>query len=244
MTGRARDLALQQIRSNIDENGSHIYVVSGGPLPRFAYTIGVRSLLGAELILAGAAFYSAEDVARILNQAVAMVRLQPERRELGVEIDSFGSFSLRNADASWTTALMLGALDFYGEKQIAALQLVPDHEHWTVDVPNLAQRWNATAEPVWQWLYEPWRLSVSARSVATTNLDALRGERITEAARWEEDQWELFAGSGPDLARDQIRVVPLATLLAVDESLTAVTGLQVGRALWREPLEAEWRSWG
>jgi hypothetical protein len=37
-----RAKALRLIRRNIDEHGFHIYVVSGGPLPRYAYTIGLR----------------------------------------------------------------------------------------------------------------------------------------------------------------------------------------------------------
>jgi len=72
----------------------------------------------------------------------------------------------------------------------------------------------------------------------------LRGERVTEAARWESDQWELFAGPGPDVTPDQVRMVPLATLLAIDATLQPVVQLDVGRALWRDDQGGDWQAWG
>jgi hypothetical protein len=75
-----------------------------------------------------------------------------------------------------------------------------------------------------------------------TNLDALRGAPITEACRWEEDEWEMFAGAGPDVAEEDARLVPLGCLLASDPSLAAVVDLEVGKGLWREPGGA-WVPW-
>jgi hypothetical protein len=72
---------------------------------------------------------------------------------------------------------------------------------------------------------------------------ALRGARITEASRWEKNEWELFAGSGPETPREEIRVVPIATLLAVDPSLQRVVDMNVGQSLWRDASENEWHDW-
>lgn len=234
---------LELIRDNIGKYGLHIYLIPAGTLPRYAYTIGLREAIGAELILAGASFYSAEDVKRIINEVAAKLRTGIDWQRSVLEVSSLGLFSLRKVDSSWAEPLMLGALDFYGVRKIEAFQIVPDQNHSLIDVPNLAEPWSVTAEPVWRWLHEPWMYGVPPKSVAVTNLDALRGVRVTEAARWEDDQWELFAGAGPDVPRENIRVVPLGTLLAVDESLNAVTHLEVGQALWRDSAELEWHSW-
>ena len=34
---------------------------------------------------------------------------------------------------------------------------------------------------------------------------ALRGERVTEAVGWEDVEWELFVGAGPDVPNDDLR---------------------------------------
>ena len=138
---------------------------------------------------------------------------------------------------------MVGALDFYRETDLPALQIVPDEAHWTIDVPDLSEPWSAKASPIWQWLQEPWRYPVPSKSKAVTNLAALRGERITEAMRWEEDEWDLFAGPGPDVPKDEIRVIPLGTLLGHDETLGSVVNLPIGSGLWRDDA-SEWHPWG
>jgi Domain of unknown function (DUF4262) len=243
MENHDKKLALAQIQSNVARYGHHIYLIPAETVPRIAYTIGLSANKGAELILVGASFYSAEEVARIINTIAANFSSQADCRQMTIQVESLGTFSLRKAEPSWTNELLLGALDYYQATEISAFQIVPDEEHRTIDVPDLSQPWSATVEPVWQWLHEPWMLPISSRSVATTNLDALRGERITEAARWDEDSWELFAGSGPDTPRGEIRSVPLATLLAVDDSLSAVVELDVDQALWRNPSDVTWHRW-
>jgi len=45
----------------------HITLVIAGAIPRFAYTIGISRIIGAELIFTGGAFYSAEEVKEIIN---------------------------------------------------------------------------------------------------------------------------------------------------------------------------------
>jgi hypothetical protein len=44
----SRKEALSCIRDNITRSGHHIYLVSGGATPRFAYTTGVHESIGVE----------------------------------------------------------------------------------------------------------------------------------------------------------------------------------------------------
>jgi hypothetical protein len=234
--------ALDRIRENIARSGHHVYVVSGGATPRFAYTIGISESLAVELILAGAVFYMKDEVLKIINGTAAQLKAQRDREVF--EVTGQGLFTLRKADASWTTALMLGAFDYYQKRDIPALQIVPDEAYWTVDVPDMSVPWNATTAPVWRWLYEPWTYPVPKGSTTATNLAALRGNRITEVTRWEEDAWEIFAGAGPDVTEEQMRVVPLGTLLGTDPSLVAAVHLAIGDGLWRDAEPgSEWHPW-
>lgn len=237
-----KKLALDRIRENIARKGLHVYVVLGAAAPRYAYTIGLTESTGAELVLAGASFYSNDDVVDIINDIAAQLKRNPNRLEF--EVHGQGSFSLRKVHVNWGKALMLGALDYYQVSEVAAFQLVPDEDHWTVDIPNLGASWSLTTEPVWRWFYEPWTYPVPEKSVAATDLAALRGERITEAMRWEEDQWEIFAGDGPDIPKDEVRVVSLGSLVAADESLVPVVHLGLEEGLLRDPEpDSEWRPW-
>jgi len=235
-------MPLDLVRENISRSGQHIYVVSGGEIPRFAYTIGVSESVGVELILAGAVFYMYDEVVKIINAVAAQLKSQ---RDLEAsQVDRLGSFTLRKAHSSWAGLLMLGACDYYKKRDIPALQIVPDKAHWTIDVPDMSAPWSASSEPVWQWLEEPWTFPVPKDSTAATNIAALRGERITEVTRWEDNEWEMFAGSGPDVAEDDIRVIGLGTLVAVDKSLLPVMSLTIEEGLWRDAGPAsEWHPW-
>ena len=242
MTREDRERALSNIRENIAHNGYHLYVVSGGMQPRFAYTIGLSPKIGKELILAGAIIYMYEEVTQIIKGVAEALSSDPALERSEGRIGRDGSFTFRHVDPSWATTLMLGALDFYQTPEVAALQIVPDKKHWTVDVPNMTTVWSPDVSPVWRWLKEPWSYGVPASSHAVTNLDALRGAAVTEACRWEEDYWELFAGAGPETQDEQKRVVPLGTLLGADPSLLPVLDLRVGEGIWREE-HSDWRSW-
>lgn len=239
-----RNAARAAIEASINRFGWHTYVVSGGDAtPRFAYTIGLFSQIGRELVLAGAAYYSLAQAKRIINEVAEKAKSGEYASMTSIVLNSLGTFTLRTAHLSWTKALMLGALDYFGLTQVPALQIVPDSNHMTVDVPDMSRPLDTTVEPVWQWLQSPWAEPVPESSIVTTNLQALQGRRITEAARWEVDQWECFAGPGPDVRREDARVIPLGTLLAVDPTLAAVVRLPVGGAIWRDETEATWHKW-
>src|ERR1043166_457956 len=127
--------ALDRIRENIARSGHHIYVVSAGTTPRFAYTIGISELVGVELILAGAIFYMKDEVVKILNEIAAQLKAQRTREVF--KVAGLGSFTLRKVDSSWAAEFMLGAFDYYQNRDIPALQIVPDNAHWTIDVPDM-----------------------------------------------------------------------------------------------------------
>jgi hypothetical protein len=104
--------------------------------------------------------------------------------------------------------------------------------------------WNTVTARAWRWLHEPWMYPVPINSVVITDLAALRGSRIVEATRWEEDEWEMFSEAGPEIPKDQLRVVPIGILLTADASLAPILDLQLGKGLRRVDPESEWRSWG
>ena len=237
--GDDRAQMLDRIRESIASVGHHVTLVQGGIVPRFAYTIGLSDRGDApELVLAGTSTLSGAEVKTVLD-AVAPRAAAPEGEPIVVE--GVGSFALAPADPTWARRLLLGVFDFYGGRDVPVGQVVPLGDLWTVDVPDLSRPFGS--EPVWRWLEEPWPYEVPESSVTATNLDALRGHPVTEAARWEDDEWEMFHGSGPDTPEADVRFVPLATLLGFDPTLDAVARLDVGRAIQREA-GGEWEAWG
>jgi hypothetical protein len=233
--------ALEIIERNIADFGHHIYLVTGEASPRFAYTIGLSSTVGSELLLAGASFYSADQVRQIINRIGDVLKQSGDVSK--VDLDELGTFTLKKASPEWIESLMLGAVQYYSGKSVSAWQVLPDEDHWTVDVPKLHESPTAAANRPWTWFFEKWPYRVPRHSIAMTNLAALKGATITEAARWEETEWELFAGPGPDVKREDARVVPLGVLLGADATLRAVVDLEVGGALWRDDEGGDWNVW-
>lgn len=183
-----------------------------------------------------------DEVGTIINDIAGQLKTEPDQRVF--EVTGLGSFTLRKVDSSWASEFMLGAFDYYQRREIPALQIVPDKAHWTIDVPDMSAPWSATTEPVWRWLKEPWTFPVPEDATATTHLAAFRGERATEAMRWEEDDWEIFAGDGSDVPKDAMRVVPLGTLVGAGESVVPTVYLPIGEGLLRVPdPDSEWHPW-
>jgi len=241
MQDKKQFLAL--IHSNIIKYGYHITIVNSSTEPRYAYTIGLRNLLGFELIFAGGIYYLKDDLYAIFNSMIKSLDKGSNLREQKL-VNSLGDFSLKKVDPSWTKLMILGAFDFYKINNIEAFQIIPDKNHYTLDVPDMSKKWNPLTEPVWKWLNCEWDLPVPNTSTAITNLKALYGEAVTEVMRWEEDEWEMFSGPGPDVPKEDIRIVSLTTLLGIDESLHPVLKLNIGKGLWRESVHSQWNQWG
>lgn len=234
--------AKRRIAASIEQFGRHIYSIQGGGSPRFSYTIGLTEQKRPELVLAGAATIPTREVGRLLN-------LLADDWERGLqgefEFESFGRFRLGPVHPSWTSRMLLRALEHYAPQQVSVCQVKPAFE--CIDVPAMDQPYSPTTHPVWQWLDGGWPYAVAPDSVAVTNLDALQGYAISELARWEEQEWEMFSGAGPEIPREEIFRVPLGTLLAFDRSLEAALELAVGTGLYREHDEdgraLPWKPW-
>jgi hypothetical protein len=237
-----RQAALNEIRDSIAQHGFHTYVVTGGGYPHFGYTIGLTESLGAEITLAGSYFYRLDDVSKVIYSVRNALMPSVDWNTSRAETEAWGTFSFRKVNTSWATALMLGAFDYYPRKSIEAYQIVPDEAHWTIDVPDLSQPWSPTHTPGWRWLNEEWMYPVPKDSVALTDLNVLRGARITEVMRWEEDEWEIFSGAGMEIPESERRVVPLGVLVEADKSLLPAIDLHVRTGFWRDE-NSEWTPW-
>jgi hypothetical protein len=230
------------IKSNIVQHGFHITVVGGAIEPRFAYTIGLLDRLAFELVFAGGIYYMKDEVLQIIREIVNNLKTTSGLMDQRITIEHLGEFSFLPVDPSWSKLMLLGAFDYYNKAEIQAYQIIPDANHFTYDIPDMSKEWSLS-EPVWQWLVREWDYSVPAKSKVITNLEALKGEPITEMARYEEDEWEMFAGSGEDTKEEDGRIVSLGTILGIDSSLLPALDLEIDQGLWRTDRDSEWQNW-
>ncbi|MDO7853287.1 DUF4262 domain-containing protein [Hymenobacter convexus] len=238
-----REDFLRKIESNISQHGYHVTIVTGSELPRFAYTIGCKETLGSEFVFAGGENYSQFDISEIFNETASTAKKESDWHNLSVSIASLGSFSVVQADKSWSKLLTLGVFDYYNQTEIQVWQILPDANHRTLDVPDMSKNFEVSAQPIWQWLSRKWNYPVPSGSMAVTNLAVLFGERAIEATRWEKDGWEIFSGAGPDTPKEEMRIVPLGLLIGIDKSLEPVVHLEIGKGLWRDSDGLEWNNW-
>ena len=237
-----REQFLNEIQSNIKRYGYHVTIVNGKLEPRYAYSIGLKNIIGKELIFAGGVFFNKEGVFKIFQDVV--IEIQKAERLIGNSIiSSLGIFSLRATHPTWSRLMMLGVYDFYNDDKIEALQILPSKENYTLDIPDMSIEFDQT-EPIWKWLVKEWDLKVPMDSSVITDISAMQGETIVEVMRWEDNEWEMFSGPGPDVPKAQKRVVSLATLLGVDTTLTPSINLPIGKGMWRDALESDWTPWG
>ncbi|MEZ4370565.1 MAG: DUF4262 domain-containing protein [Polyangiaceae bacterium] len=222
----SRDEASAQVAHHIETRGQHVHLVHPTSVPGWGHTIGLSAELGYELILAGAAYYSTDEVMHVLNGVAASVR--GGAREPCAVAD-LGRFTLGSCDASWSEQLLTRAATHYGSTIISARQLIPDTEHWTLDTPDLSQAFTASAAPAWRWLVEPWALPIPESAHVATSLDILRGAPATHVARFEADTYEAFSDEPPEDAA--VRVVPISVMLAADPRMQVLLSLELGAAL-------------
>lgn len=212
----------ERIRTNIDTHGYHVTHVKAGDAPSFAYTVGLTELNRPEVIFAGGMLLNRSEIIPMIDRAAQVPQDLPP------------------VHPTWAKHLLLGAFDFYVSP--TAVQLLPDAEHRTLDVPDLSQRFDPAGEPAWRWLIDPCPHELPPDAMAATDPDALRGEPISEGMRWEDNHWELYSRPGPDVPNATQRIVPLQLLLALDPSLEPFIHLDSEQGLWREPF-GDWRAW-
>lgn len=241
-----REKFLAEIKSNIEKYGFHITIVNSHTEPRYAYTIGLYSKFGFELIFAGGVFYMKDEVISIINSIVNKLKDVNLLENPLVLIEDLGEFSLTKVDNSWCEMMLLGAFDFLKLEKINAWQIKPNESFFTLDIPDMSKKWDENTHPVWQWLDKEWDLAIPENSTIVTDIDSLKGNKVTEVMRWEEEEWEMFSTSSDEILKENIRVVPFGTLLGIDNSLYPAINLDIGKGLWREREtdDFEWNDWG
>lgn len=232
---------LEKVKNNIDNHGCHITMVIDGVQPRYAYTIGTSRIFEAELIFAGGLFYMENEIFQIINEIVEIIKTSGFNNEYYQS--SLGRFKISKVHNSWSRLMMLGVYDFYGKKEISALQIIPSGENNTLDIPDMSKKWSIDSQPIWKWLSKEWDYPVPKDSKIITNLDALKGAPITEVMRWEVDEWEAFAGAGTEVNKDEIRIISVGTLIGIDKSIEPILKLNTGKGIWRDSEELLWNNW-
>jgi hypothetical protein len=238
-----RNQFLSLIGSNIDKYGYHVTIVNSTLEPRYAYTIGLTKLLGFELIFAGGIYYMKDQLFVIIDTIVEELKSGKKTNET-IRVSNLGNFTLNEVLMSWSQLTMLGVFDYYKLDQISAMQIKPDSNHYTADIPNMSKEFHVSSNPIWQWLEREWSYSVPSNSTVITNIASFCGKPITEVMRWEENEWEMFAGAGPDVDERDKRVVSLATIIGLDSSLKCVVDLEIGKGVWRDAVDLIWHKWG
>lgn len=225
-----------RIATAIRATGCYRYLVSAVSAPRFAYTVGLSESLGFELVLAGAAAYSKDEVLAVLALASSQLKGR-DSLETG-----HGKFVCKPVSPAWMSVLLLGARDYYGEgRALSALQLVPDAENFTLDTPDLSVARQERANRAWRYL-DDWPFSVPKRCLVGTTLSVLQGAPVVEVSRWEEDYWEMLPEQSR-IDKGELRVIPLGVMLGLDGTLEPSVSLQVGRSLFRAQAPAmAWNS--
>ncbi len=236
-----REEALARIAENIRTHGFHMTAVASGPLPKWVYTVGLRETVGYDLVYAGGAKLSVNGAASIVSAAAAAVTADPGTDRL---VAAGSRLVLHEVDPSWSSALMLAALDFYDTDRVEARQVV-EFQDRAPDTPDMSRPWNPDEQPIWRWLGpEPWPYdAVAAETKTVTNIQALEGQPVTEASHFEEGDWQLIAGLGWEGDQDDLLEVPIGSLLGLDPSLEEITRLEPGKSMWRGGRGEPWNDW-
>lgn len=229
----------EKITGLIASHGYFLVTVRQSTVPRYSYTIGLSERFGSELVFAAGTFYMLGAVREIMGQLAKQLLVENSFVDLGQNRE----FLLRPVDPSWAR-MMLWTSKYYGhERQF--LQVVPRSDAAkTLDVPNMESMHGPVGDPCWRYLEEPWTLPIPKSSNVATNLALLRGGVAVEAGRWEPDEWEVFAH--PVLtgdSRQDMRIVPIGTVLGLDNTNQPIANLAVGSCIRRESRDAPWTTW-
>ena len=233
---------LKNIDSSIDFKGHYIAAVLAGPQPAFVYSIGLLKQVGFELVFCGGSNYTLKQLEFIVDLFCNKINIS-KNIDQKITTEKLGVFSLVHCHDSWCNKTALGVYDYYKTGHINLVQIVPEDKNRLLDVPDMSVEWSKE-NGIWKWLDVDWFYNVPERSTVITNFNALRGEPVTEISKWEDDEWEMFAGAGPDVAEEDIRIVPLGTMLGIDKTIEASLDLEIGKGIWRESRYSSWQKWG
>ena len=236
--------ALLEIKKRRADYGFHRYIVKQSITPRYSYTIGLSESIGFELILGGAMFYEENQILEsIFNRIIEKIKKDDKIRN--IYLDELGSFELKEVDYSWSSLLMLVAYDYYKKNEIKSFQIFPiDTDKYTLDTPDMSQPWNKD-NVVWKYLDEKitWEYSSPENSIAITDLDTLRGGRLTEYFRYDNTEWEIFSSNGELIPKEFIRIVPISVLINIDPSILDFLCEPVGKGKFRDSSDLENDNW-
>jgi hypothetical protein len=240
-----REKYLSQMAKNIEEYGFHLTCMNSATVPKYAYTVGLTPKLGIELVFAGGAYYLLSDLHDIFRVVAKGLPSMPGNLlNYKPEIENLGSFSLSPVHGSWSAKMALGVFDFFKNAQAAIYQIKPDTDHHTLEIPDMSLEKSDAREPVWEWLDREWDLAVPEGSSVVTDIWALQGDKVIEVLRTEESQWEMFSLPGPDVPKEAVRVMALATMLGIDTTLHPIINLETGKGCFRSDATEGWQPWG
>ena len=229
---------LKLIEENIRKNNFHITFVVESQNPHFAYTIGLFEKFGFELVIAGG-FVSKAQNEKKFNTIFSGLNK-------GLNVDAVftdedgGVFELVEVHSTWKERMTLGVFDYYKNDKVKVFQVLSEDR--LIDTPIMSNKWNEN-DKIWCWLDKDWTEDVPLSSHVVTNIDFLKGGTITDVMRWEDEYWEMFVGEGSDVPDENVRILPIGTMLGIDESLRPAIELSIGKGLWRENKESEWSLW-
>lgn len=205
-----------------------VNAVQQSTIPPYAYTVGLRSDAGHELVCAGALRHTVQEVATVLRaSAAAMVRAGRQVPEV-VSVAGVGDFVLGDVHHQWLAGLIPAELRGGGWRQVVPLRPGP-----TVDIPDLSAPRSSGRDPAWRWLDHQWDVEAPTGSHLVTTLDVLSGRSPVTIFRRETDQWEVLDVPAGDVDRADARVAPLGPLTVVVGDWSRFFHLRLGEGLQR-----------
>lgn len=233
---------LNTIRKKIEKYGWYQYCVIQSQAPRFCYTIGLSDKLGFELIFAGGYFYNNTGAMKIVdNYADFLLNSRPSENKF-----EFKGFSLRKVRQEWSESLMLGTVDYYKDLDkftLYAKQIIPPLEQFTLDIPDMSLLPENNSNLPWKWWFHEWPFSAPEDSTVVTDIEYLRTGKALQIIRWEENQWECFSRDPENVAKENIRIIPLGVAIGLDPSLENIFEMEIEEGFLRNDKNC-WEKWG
>lgn len=230
---------LKLVDENIKKHGYQITNVNGSQVPNFSYTIGLYEKFGFELIKAGS-YISNEDNEKIFNSIISGLNLNQDVKSIFKTING-SNFKLVEVHKTWKDLMILGAFSYYNNYNIKAFQITPS-DIILLDTPIMFKK-RDREDPIWFWLDRDWNEKLPLSSYVITDEYFLIGEEIIELMRWKDGFWEMFTRPASDVLDKEIRILPISTMIAIDESLKVSINLSNGNGLLRDNKDSEWKLW-